>query len=195
VPDGDDRDKDVANAIMYAVDYGALVINMSFGKGFSPEIFLVDKAMKYAAKHVVLLVLGSGNEGSDVDQDPKFPNDTYEKKSLFGPKRAPNLLSVGALSPEGGEYAVAEFSNYGKKEVDVFAPGVYIYSTTPDGNYEFASGTSMASPVVSGVAALIRSRYPALSAVQVKDIIINSVRKLASEVIQPGTFDSVSPTE
>lgn len=188
VPDGDERDKDVANAIIYAVDNGAEVINMSFGKGYSPEKNLVDYAMKYAAKKDVLLVLGAGNEGEDLDKSQKFPNDTY-LNSKSGPK---NLISVGALSPEGGNAAVAEFSNYGKKEVDVFAPGVYVYSTTPENTYDYASGTSMASPVVAGVATVIRSHYPKLTAAQVKDIIIKSSRKLPSTIIQPGTFEEVS---
>ncbi len=195
VPNGDERDKDVANGIMYAVDNGALVINMSFGKGYSPEKEMVDHAMKYAAKHDVLLVSGAGNEAANIDAEPKFPNDDFRRKPLFGPKHAKNLLTIGALSPEGGEQAVAEFSNYGQKDVDVFAPGVYIYSTTPDSSYEFLSGTSMASPVVTGMAALIRSRYPALSAVQVKDIIIDSTRPLPAQLIQPGTFDKVPASE
>ncbi len=195
VPNGDERDKDVANGIRYAVDNGALVINMSFGKGYSPEKTLVDEAMTYAAKHDVLLVLGAGNEATNIDEQPKFPNDDFRKKKLFGPNKAKNLLSIGALSPMGGEEAIAEFSNYGKKDVDVFAPGVYIYSTTPDSSYEYLSGTSMASPVVTGMAALIRSRYPHLSAVQVKNIIIDSARPLPAEVIQPGTFDKVPSSE
>ncbi len=191
VPNGDERDKDVANGIRYAVDNGALVINMSFGKGYSPEKYLVDEAMKYAAKHDVLLVQGAGNEATDIDSKPKFPNDIYRKKSLFGPRKAKNVLTVGALSPDGGEEAIAEFSNYGKSGVDVFAPGVYIYSTVPDSSYDFLSGTSMASPIVTGMAALIRSRYPALSAVQVKEIIMNSTNSFRSQLIQPGTFDKV----
>ncbi len=188
IPDGDERDKDVANGIIYAVDNGAEVINMSFGKGYSPEKYLVDNAMKYAAKKDVLLVIGSGNEGADMDQEPNFPNDTY-----YGKKKAKikNLISVGAVGPEGGNASIAEFSNYGKTQVDVFAPGVYIYSTTPDSLYDYASGTSMAAPVVSGMAAMIRSRYPKLSASQVKDILIKSVRKLPGTVIQPGTFEEV----
>jgi len=195
VPDGDERDKDVANGIYYAVNNGAQVINMSFGKGYSPQKKWVDDAYKYAAKHDVLIVHGSGNESTDVDHTGNFPNDTYLKKGLFGPKRADNVLSIGAVSPEGGESAIAEFSNYGKREVDVFAPGVYIYSTIPDSAYDYASGTSMACPVVSGIAALIRSRYPDLSAAQVKDIIIKSTRPLPGTVTEPGTFDSVKPTE
>ncbi|HZV71510.1 MAG TPA: S8 family peptidase [Saprospiraceae bacterium] len=192
VPDGDERDKDVANAIIYAVDNGAEVINMSFGKGYSPEKYLVDNAVKYAAKHDVLLVHGAGNESTNVDESPNFPNDTYAKKSLFGPRTAKNFISVGALNPEGGEQSVAEFSNYGKKGVDVYAPGVYIYATTPDSAYEYLSGTSMAAPVVTGLAAMIRSRYPKLSAAQVKDVLIKSARKLPAKVIQPGTYDLVS---
>ena len=195
VPDGDERDKDVANGIRYAVDNGASIINMSFGKGYSPEKYLVDEAMKYAAKHDVLLVQGAGNEGNNVDKVGSYPNDTYARKPLFGSKRAPNVIAVGALSPDGGEAAVAEFSNYGKKGVDVFAPGVFIYSTIPDSLYEYESGTSMASPVVAGIAALIRSRYPDLSAKQVKEVIMKSTRKLPGEVIQPGTFDTVSSSE
>lgn len=191
VPDGDERDKDIANGIIYAVDNGAQIINMSFGKGYSPQKKLVDDAMKYAAKHDVLLVHGAGNEGVNVDVEPNFPNDTYLKKPLIGRKRAPNMISVGAVSPEGGENTIAEFSNYGKNEVDVFAPGVYIYSTTPDSSYDYASGTSMAAPVVSGMAALIRSRYPDLSAVQVKDILMKSTRPLPEKVMQPGTFEVV----
>lgn len=192
VPDGDERDKDVANGIIYAVDNGAEVINMSFGKGYSPDKKLVDAAMKYAAKKDVLLVIGAGNESTDIDADMKFPNDTY-----LGKKKAKlkNVISVGALSPEGGSAAIAEFSNYGKKEVDVFAPGVYIYSTTPNGSYDYASGTSMASPVVAGAAAVIRSRYPNLSAAQVKDIIMKSTRKLPEIVTEPGTFDEVPSSQ
>jgi len=195
IPDGDERDKDVANAIRYAVDNGASVINMSFGKGYSPEKYLVDNAMKYADKHDVLLVLGAGNESTDIDADPKYPNDTYTNRKFLRPNRAKNMLSVGALSPDGGELAIAEFSNYGKNEVDVFAPGVFIYSTTPDSTYEYLSGTSMAAPVVSGIAALIRSRYPDLSAKQVKEVIMQSVRKLPATVTQPGTFDKVSSAD
>ena len=195
VPDGDERDKDVANGIYYAVDNGAAVINMSFGKGYSPQKKWVDDAVKYAAKHDVLIVHGSGNEGRNVDQEESYPTDTYAKKGLFGPKRANNFLSIGAASPEGGEGAIAEFSNYGKQEVDLFAPGVFIYSTVPDSSYDYASGTSMASPVVAGVAALIRSRYPDLSAKQVKDIIMKSARPIPGEIVQPGTYDTVKATE
>lgn len=191
VPDGDERDKDVANGIRYAVDNGAQVINMSFGKGYSPEKQLVDDAMRYAEKHDVLLVMGAGNDGVDTDKDPKFPNDNFVKRPFLGKKRVNNLLAVGALSPEGGESSIAEFSNYGQKSTDVFAPGVFIYATVPGSEYEYLSGTSMASPVVAGMAALIRSRYPNLSAKQVKDVIIKSVSPIPGEVSKPGTFEKV----
>jgi subtilisin family serine protease len=168
---------------------------MSFGKGYSPEKKLVDRAVKYAGKHDVLLVHGAGNESSDNDNVSSYPNDTYAKKPLFGAAKAKNFINVGALAPEGGEQCIAYFSNYGKKEVDVFAPGVYIYSTTPDSTYDFASGTSMSSPVVTGVAAMIRSRYPKLTAPQVKEIIMKSARKLPAKVIQPGTYDLVDSAD
>lgn len=189
VPDGDERDKDVANGIRYAVDNGAQIINMSFGKGYSPEKKLVDDAMRYAEKHDVLLVMGAGNDGTNTDEDPKYPNDVFGKRKFLGRKEVNNLIAVGALSPEGGENSIAEFSNYGQKSTDVFAPGVFIYAPVPDSQYEYLSGTSMASPVVAGLAALIRSRYPQLSASQVKKIILNSTSSLPEDVSKPGTFE------
>lgn len=194
VPDGDERDKDVANAIRYAVDNGASVINMSFGKGFGTHKYLVDEAVKYAAKKDVLLVHAAGNSGDNNDVTVNYPNANFEKKSGFlfckKQKRAENWIEVGALNFAGGENAAAPFSNYGLKEVDLFAPGMQIYSTLPNDNYEFLQGTSMASPVVAGVAAMIRSVYPALTAKQVKEAIVKSVTPLTQEVKIPG-----SPTE
>ncbi|MBK6622711.1 MAG: S8 family peptidase [Saprospirales bacterium] len=185
VPDGDERDKDVANAIMYAVDNGASVINMSFGKGYSWDKGVVDKAVKYALKHDVLLVHAAGNAGQDNDTQSNFPNDEFAKKGLFGPKEAANWIEVGALSWKGGENAAANFSNYGKKKVDVFAPGVDILSTTPDQGYESFSGTSMASPVTAGVAAVLRSYFPELSAEQVKEVIMASTEATDVKVKKP----------
>ena len=187
VPDGDERDKDVANAIMYAVDNGASVINMSFGKGYSWDKGVVDKAVKYALKHDVLLVHAAGNSAQDNDTQNNFPNDEFAKKGLFGPKEAGNWLEVGALSWKGGENAAANFSNYGKKKVDVFAPGVDILSTTPDQGYESFSGTSMASPVTAGVAAVLRSYFPELSAEQVKEVIMASTEATDVKVKKPGS--------
>lgn len=195
VPDGDERDKDVANAIIYAVDNGASIINMSFGKGYSWDKEAVDKAVKYAMKNDVLLVHAAGNSAQNNDTTDNFPNDTFEKKGLFGPKQAKTWMEIGALSYKGGEDAPATFSNYGKTEVDVFAPGVQILSTTPDGGYESFSGTSMASPVTAGVAAVLRSYYPELTAEQVKEIIMASVDPLSQKVNKPGEEEQVPFSE
>ena len=193
--DGDERDKDVANAIIYAVDNGATVINMSFGKGHAWDKKAVDKAVRYAEKKDVLLVHAAGNDGKDNDTTENYPNDTYIKKGLFRKrtKRVKNWIEVGASAPEKGEKTPATFSNYGTSNVDVFAPGVKIYSTTPDNTYENQQGTSMASPVVAGVAAVLRSYYPTLSASQVKDIIMKSSVPVSGQVIKPGTEDEKVP--
>jgi subtilisin family serine protease len=190
VPDGDERDKDVANAIRYAVDNGATVINMSFGKGFGTHKNLVDEAVKYAAKKDVLLVHAAGNSGENNDVTPNFPNANFEKKSGFlckKQKRAKNWVEVGALNYKTGENAPAPFSNYGIKEVDLFAPGMKIYSTMPNNEYAPLQGTSMASPVVAGVAATIRSVFPALSAEQVKEALMKSVTPVTDDVKLPGS--------
>ncbi len=196
VPDGDERDKDVANAIIYAVDNGALVVNMSFGKGYSWDKKAVDKAVKYAAKHDVLLVHAAGNSAQDNDATDNFPNRTYEKRGLFGSKRAKNWVEVGALSWKEGEDMAANFSNYGKTSVDLFAPGVAIYSTAPENEYRQASGTSMASPVVAGVAALVRSYYPELTAIQVKDVLMSTTTMTKNARVKtPGTGEIVPFTD
>ena len=195
VPDGDEHDKDVANAIRYAVDNGAAVINMSFGKGQSWDKKAVDKAVKYAAKNDVLLVHAAGNSGQNNDTKSNFPNDQYEKKGLFGKKFANNWIEVGALNLLDGDNSVASFSNYGARSVDILAPGVQIYSTAPANTYAYAQGTSMASPVVAGVASLLRSYFPSLTATQVKDIILQSATPLNGELIRPGSFDRVSASE
>ena len=189
--DGDERDKDVANAIIYAVDNGAQVINMSFGKAYSWDKKAVDKAVRYACKKDVLLVHAAGNDGKNNDTSDNFPNDGFEKKKLFGSKVAKNWMEVGALNWKKGEDSAAPFSNYGKDQVDVFAPGMAIYSTTPENTYEFQQGTSMASPVVAGVAALLRSYYPTLSATQVKDIIMQSSVKIQDNVVKPGSDEKI----
>ena len=194
VPDGDERDKDVANAIIYAVDNGASVINMSFGKGESWNKKVVDSAVKYAEEHDVLLVHAAGNASQNNDKKDNFPNDMFERKGLekiFCKKRASNWLEVGALSWKTGESTVAGFSNYGNKNVDVFAPGMAIRSTTPGSMYESAQGTSMASPVIAGIAALLRSYYPSLSAKQVKEIIMESATRPNLLVKRPGEGDLV----
>jgi len=181
VPDGDERDKDVANAIRYAVDNGARIINMSFGKQYSFDKKVVDIAVKYAVKKGVLLVHAAGNDGINTDKVTFYPNDRYNNKR----KEAKTWLEIGALSWEGGENSVAGFSNYGASSVDIFSPGVDLYSTVPDDKYEASSGTSMAAPAASGVAALLMSYYPQLTARQVKEILINSAVDIDNEVVSP----------
>jgi subtilisin family serine protease len=173
VPDGDERDKDIANAIRYAVDNGAQIINMSFGKSQSPQKQAVDDAVRYAATKNVLMIHAAGNDGKNLDvQTDNFPKTTY----LDGTK-APNWMEIGALSYLPGKDMVASFSNYGKNSVDLFAPGVDIDSCQPNGEYKENSGTSMAAPVVAGVAALILSNYPNLTAVQLKQILRESAER------------------
>lgn len=179
VPNGDERDKDVANAIRYAADNGARIINMSFGKQFSTGKEYVDAAVKYATFKDVLIVHAAGNDASDIDKAPNFPGPFYT-----GSKSGePAWIEVGAINSSG---QIADFSNYGAKTVDVFAPGVSIYSTMPNNKYDFQDGTSMASPVVAGVAALIRSYYPNLTAPQVKNVITSSVIKPSYKTVYPG---------
>jgi cell wall-associated protease len=178
VPDGDEYDKDIALAIRYAVDNGAKVINGSFGKSYSPHKEWVYDAIKYAASKDVLFVHAAGNDGKDIDTEPNFPNDA----DGASPEYADNVLTIGALNYEYGANMVANFSNYGKVNVDIFAPGVKIYATTPNNTYQFLQGTSMASPNVAGVAALIRSYYPKLTASQVKHIIMDSGTPLTNSI-------------
>ncbi|MBP7699393.1 MAG: S8 family peptidase [Saprospiraceae bacterium] len=191
VPDGDERDKDVANAIRYAVDNGAQVVNMSFGKSYSWNKQIVDDAVRYAQKHDVLLVHAAGNDSEDNDNSDNFPNDKYAKSGWFSPKKAKNWLEVGALSWKSGEDAVARFSNYGKDQVDLFSPGVDIYSTVPGQEYAKFSGTSMASPVAAGVATMLRSYFPDLTAEQVIQILMQSTIPMTSKIKRPGSTDLV----
>jgi subtilisin family serine protease len=178
VPNGDEYDKDIALGIRYAVDNGAKVINGSFGKYFSPNKEWVQEALKYAASKDVLVIFAAGNDSKDLDVVNKYPSDSYNGE----PEIANNVIIVGALNVEYGANMVAPFSNYGKKNVDVFAPGMKIYATTPNQSYEYLQGTSMASPNVAGVAALIRSYYPKLTAAQVKQIILDSGLALKNDV-------------
>ena len=181
VPDGDEYDKDIALAIRYAVDNGAKVINGSFGKSFSPHKKWVYDAIKYAAKKDVLIVHAAGNDGYNIDktENINYPNDSEDNVKEF----TNNVITIGAINKAYGENVVAPFSNFGKINVDVFAPGEEIYATVPNNKYKYLQGTSMASPNAAGVAALIRSYYPKLKAVQVKQILIDSGVALPSMVI------------
>jgi subtilisin family serine protease len=191
VPDGDEHDKDVALAIRYAVDNGAKVINMSFGKGFSPEKQWVDEAVKYAESKGVLLVHAAGNSAKNIDTARNFPSAVFLDKT-----KAPNYISVGASGDPRAGGLVAGFSNYGKNNVDVFAPGVRIYSTVPGGNtYQNLQGTSMASPVVAGLAAFLLEYFPALTPVQIKYVITTSAQKAEIKAKNPGTKEEVDFAE
>ncbi len=181
VPNGDEYDKDIALGIRYAVDNGARIINCSFGKSFSPNAEWVYDAIKYAAAKDVLIVHAAGNDGNDLDapENPNYPNDQVGT----GLEMADNVITVGSLDSEYGSEMVSGFSNYGKSNVDVFAPGGSIYSTVPGSKYEFQGGTSMAAPAVSGVAALIRSHYPKLTAAEVKQVLMTSGLSPAATVV------------
>jgi cell wall-associated protease len=234
VPDGDERDKDVANGIRYAVDNGANVINMSFGKSYTWDKQSVDEAVKYAEQKGVLIVHAARNDNVDNDSEEVFPSRYYLSKeytSYFNAKklrmanqeimvplnpriqggtmsRAPikgkpkvqdtlmfnlpqesNWLEVGASAYNNDDNLKTDFSNYGKHTVDVFAPGFMINSTVPGSKYEELDGTSMAAPVVAGLSALIWSYYPNLNAVQIRDIIINSMTKVAQRIKYKGESD------
>ncbi len=192
VPDGDEHDKDIANAIKYAVDNGAQIISMSFGKSFSPEKAWVDDAVKYAESKNVLLVHAAGNDAKNVDVEDNFPNPIFKGNK----GRSNTWISVGASGDAKSGSLTASFSNYGKNEVDVFAPGVKIYSTVPGGNtYGDASGTSMACPVVAGTAALLLEYFPTLSAKQLKYVIEKSAQNPGELVKKPGTDEKVDLSE
>lgn len=182
VPDGDERDKDVANGIRYAVDNGAKVINMSFGKGYVFNKKIVDEAVKYAEEKDVLLVHAAGNDAKDNDINKNYPMKYYTDSLDAVLGEASNWITVGATSSGLDGDLLANFSNFGYRSVDVFAPGVKINSTMPESKYKEQNGTSMAAPVVSGLAAILRSYYPQLSAQEVKDIIIKSVTKVDDRV-------------
>lgn len=182
VPNGDERDKDVANGIRYAVDNGAKVINMSFGKGYAYNKKTVDEAVKYAMDHDVLLVHAAGNDGKDNDITSNFPTKYFTDSEDAVTGEATNWITVGATSWKLDDKLLADFSNFGYKSVDVFAPGVDIYSTMPENSYKNQQGTSMAAPVVAGLAAILRSYYPELTAQEVKEIIMNSVTKVDQKI-------------
>lgn len=181
VPNGDERDKDIANSIRYAADNGAKVINMSFGKYYTPNKSIVDEAIQYAASKDVLLVHAAGNDAKNKDIE-----DSYPTRILNNGTKAKNWLEIGASSSKSGAKLLADFSNYGATTVDVFAPGVDIHSTVPDGKYEDASGTSMACPATAGVAALIRGYFPELSAEEVASVIMKTAEPYSKSISIPG---------
>lgn len=191
VPDGDERDKDVANAIRYAVDNGAKILNMSFGKAVSPGKKHVWEAMKYAEKKGVLLVKAAGNENQNIGENEYFPTN-FMKQSDEKPFVS-NMIVVGA-STNNSQNLRARFSNYNGKMVDVFAPGQEIYSTVPDAKYEYLQGTSMASPVVAGAAAVLWAYMPSLTPQQIKEALVKTVNKstVNANVDSSANFDQIS---
>lgn len=188
IPNGDEYDKDVAKAIRYAVDNGAKIINGSFGKSFSPHSDWVRDAIKYASDKNVIFVHAAGNSSKNVDIAPNFPDDNVNFVEVGN-----TYIRVGALAPKYGTNMVANFSNYGKKNVDVFAPGAKVYSSTPENEYRAMGGTSMAAPAVAGVAALVWSQYPNLKASQVKQIIMDSGLALTTKVSVGGNANDIQP--
>ena len=192
VPDGDEHDKDIANAIRYAVDNGAQIISMSFGKDFSPEKEWVDDAVKYAEKKGVLLIHAAGNDAKNIDITDNFPTINF----LDGKTKASNWITVGASGDLKNGGITASFSNYGKRDVDVFAPGVQIYATVPGGTtYGRLSGTSMACPVVAGTAALLLDYFPTLNAQQLKYVIEKSAVAPDTDVNIPGVAETTQLSE
>lgn len=189
VPNGDEYDKDIALGIRYAVDNGAQIINMSFGKGYSPHQKEVYEAMRYAEKNGVLLVNAAGNDGINLDEQNSFPSSRYD----FQTTENTMLLTIGASTKDvkEGELA-ASFSNYGKTTVDIFAPGAEIFNTVTDNKYRTLQGTSMAAPMVSGVAALLKSYFPSLTMKEIKDIIIESGKDYSGTIhVKPGSDEKV----
>ncbi len=189
VPKGDEYDKDIALAIRYAVDNGADIVNMSFGKGYSPQKHFVDEAVKYAADKNVLLIHACGNESQNVDVSPRYPSDNYTDGSDI-----PHWMNVGANGKSMDKTLTPYFSNYGQEDVDLFAPGDNVISLKPKNRYEMGSGTSLASPVVSGVAALVWSYYPELTALELKEVLMKSSHKVKRpKVLLPAGYGEKRP--
>ena len=184
VPNGDEFDKDIYLAIKYAVDNGASVINMSFGKAYSPHQEKVYEAFKYADSKGVLLIHAAGNDAQDIDIEPNYPTSMYS----FQDVKLDHFLTIGASTKNKGEELTASFSNFGKKGVDIFAPGLEIYNSVPENQYQNLQGTSMAAPMVAGVAALLKSYFPSLSMLEIKSII------LSSGTTYKGNFQNLSVT-
>ena len=184
VPNGDEFDKDIYLAVRYAVDNGASVINMSFGKAYSPHQEKVFEAFKYADSKGVLLIHAAGNDAQDIDIEPNFPTSMYS----FQDVKLDHFLTIGASTKSKGEELTASFSNFGKKGVDIFAPGFEIYNSVTENQYQNLQGTSMAAPMVAGVAAMLKSYFPSLSMSEIKSII------LSSGTTYKGNFQNLSAT-
>lgn len=188
VPDGDENDKDIALAIRYAVDNGARVINMSFGKAYSPHQKEVYDAFAYANSKGVLLIHAAGNDDKDLEVEPNFPTVMYS----FQKERLNLLLNIGASTKNPKKQLAADFSNYGRKSVDVFAPGHEIYNTIPQSSYKTLQGTSMAAPMVAGAAAFLASYFPTMTMAEIKDVLLKSAKSYkGTQQYKPGTEELV----
>ncbi len=186
-PEGDEYDKDVATSIRYAVDNGARVINISLGKYESPQARMVNDAIRYAGEHDVLVVCAAGNNARNLDTIPLYPQGTDRAGRFLD-----NFIRVGASHGHGG---CASMSNYGGRQVHLFAPGTMIASVFPGNKYDMQQGTSLAAPVVTGIAALIRSYFPYLKASQVRQLLMETVRPMTGEAdksISGGVVDMLA---
>jgi subtilisin family serine protease len=122
--------------------------------------------------------------------EDSYPSDRYLNKT-----EATNWINVGASGPVADETLPAVFSNYGEKHVDIFAPGVNIISLDSSSTYNMNDGTSLAAPMVSGVAALILSYHPELTPVQVIDVLLQSSTKMDKlKVLEPGKTEERKKT-
>ncbi len=182
VPGGDERDKDVANGIFYAVNNGAKIINLSFGKSFTAYKAVVDSAVRYAEAKGVLIIHAAGNESKNRDQTNRYPISTYNNGG-----KASNWIEVGANSAIKDENFIGSFSNYGKNTVDFLAPGVRVFTALPENRYGFNDGTSLSAPIVSGIAALVWGIYPKLSYQELIDAMLASIKKQEVHVLIPGS--------
>jgi subtilisin family serine protease len=154
----------VADGIRYAVVNGARVINLSL-KSEAPDP-RVDAAIAEALSARALVVVAAGNDGIDIDRTPSYPASVP----------APNLLAVAATAPAQGR-GLADFSNYGLLSVQLAAPGQEILSTSHDGGFVVESGTSMAAPMTSGVAALMASANPRIGGVELRSLLLQSATR------------------
>lgn len=150
--DGSGGTAEAAEAIIYGVDNGAKVLSNSWGGGGESQV--LKDAIQYAQDRGVLFIAAAGNDSKNTDTSPNYPSN-YE---------VPNVVSVAAN--DNGDN-VSSFSNYGRRTVDLSAPGSNIYSTRPLSRYQRLSGTSMATPHVAGAAALVMSRFPSATSEQV----------------------------
>lgn len=158
--DGSGTTDDAISAIIYATNMGAKVLSNSWGGGGRSQA--LEDAIKFANDHGVLFIAAAGNESSDNDRFATYPANY----------NVANVVSVAASTSSDG---LASFSNFGQKTVHLAAPGNSILSTVPNDRYARLSGTSMATPHVSGAMALVWAQFPSLTAMQVKNRVLGSI--------------------